>query len=36
VVQFGLFDVSSGVPQRIERDGAGALAAQRPQRELYR
>jgi hypothetical protein len=38
VVEFGLFDVSSGVPQPIDGDGADALAAgaKRAQRDLYR
>jgi len=38
VVEFGLFDVSTGVPQPIERDAADALAAaaKRAQRQLYR
>jgi hypothetical protein len=38
VVEFGLFDVSTGVPQPIERDEADALAAaaKRAQRQLYR
>jgi hypothetical protein len=38
VAEFGLFDVSTGVPQRIDADGADALAgaAKRAQRELYR
>jgi hypothetical protein len=38
VVEFGLFDVSTGVPRPIERDGADALAggAKRAQRQLYR
>ena len=38
VVEFGLFDVSTGVPQPIAADGADALAAaaKRAQRDLYR
>jgi hypothetical protein len=38
VAEFGLFDVSSGVPQKVDADGADALAAaaKRAQRELYR
>jgi hypothetical protein len=38
VVEFGLFDVSTGIPQPIDPDGADALAAaaKRAQRQLYR